>query len=107
MNIDEVDDLVTRFEIDMLPTVMFLRGSPEKSAMVGCIKGGGPNFIVEFPKMLQKCASEQELILLRNFQSNMPGKNIAIVLQNMSCSMQQIEKLAYQPLQDCSTYVTR
>jgi hypothetical protein len=102
-----VDDLVTRFEIDMMPTVMFLRGSPDKSALVGCIKGGGPNFLVEFPKMLNKCSTEQELILLRNFTNNTPGKNIATILQNLSCNTEQIEKLAFQPLLDCNPFVTR
>lgn len=107
VDIDEVDDLVTRFEIDMLPTVMFLRGSPEKSAIVGAIKGGGPDFLVEFPKMLNKVSSEQELILLRNFTNNTPGKNIGTILQNMSCSIEQIEKLAFQPLQDCDAFVNK
>jgi hypothetical protein len=107
VDIDEVDDLVTRFEIDMLPTVMFLRGAPEKSAMAGCIKGGGPDFLVEFPKMLNKVSTEQELILLRNFTNNTPGKNIGAILQNLSCNTQQIEKLAFQPLLDCNRFVTR
>ena len=102
-----MDELVTRFEIDMLPTVLFLRGSPEKSSMIGCIKGGGPDFLVEFPKMLSKCASEQEHILLKLFQTNTPGKNIVDILSNLSCNQDQIDKLAFQPLKDCNPFVTR
>lgn len=107
IDIDEVDDLVTRFEIDMMPTVLFLRGSPERSATTGCIKGGGPEFLVEFPKMLNKVSTEQELIMLKNFHANTPGKNISTILQNISCSSEQISKLALQPLLDCNPFVTR
>lgn len=107
VDIDEVDDLVTRFEIDLMPTVLFLRGSPERAAMAGCIKGGGPDFLVEFPKMLSKVSTEQELILLKNFHANTPGKNIGTILQNISCSQEQISKLALQPLLDCNPFVTR
>jgi hypothetical protein len=104
---DEVEELCERFDIELLPQVLFLRGGAEKSNVVATIKGGGPAFITEFPKMLTKVSNEQELQLLRNFQNNTPGKNIGAVLQNIACTKEHVQKLALQPLEDCAAFVTR
>jgi len=113
---DEVDDLISRFEIVSFPCVCFLRGSPNISSVIGRIEGGGPKFVTEFVKLFKQSSTEQELITLNNFHSNSfqysEDSNInsssmlnTTVIKNLSCDENELQCLTSHPLQKCRQYI--
>ena len=108
MDVDECDKLAAAFEIESLPTVKFIRGGCSPSNVVGEIKGGGAQFLMEFAGVLHKTATPQESTMLRRFLMNSPGENVDVVLRNMATTDAEMGILATQPLQSvCSIVVSR
>lgn len=106
IDIDEVDDLSERFKVDVYPTIIFLRGSPTMSGFVGGIKGT-TGFIGEFTKMLKTCSNEQEIIRLQKFRSPVSqAVDVLSIVQNLSCTEEQLSSLALDPLEECNSFVT-
>jgi len=120
---DEVDDLITRFEIESFPCVCFLRGSSNLSSVIGKINGGGPKFVIEFVKLFKQTSTEQELIALNNFHSNTfqyrddndssynnnnNNNNYSMitpVIKNLSCDEIELQSLTLLPLLKCQQYI--
>lgn len=114
---DEVDDLISRFEIESFPCVCFLRGSPNISSVIGRIEGGGPKFVTEFVKLFKQSSTEQELITLNNYHSNSfqysedsdsynnNSSMITPMIKNLSCDINELQCLTLHPLQKCQQYI--
>jgi thiol-disulfide isomerase/thioredoxin len=105
VDVDDCDDLAAAFKIETMPTVKFMRGGISPSNVVAEIQGGGPQFLVEFSKVLNSLSKPAELNLLRKFLMNSPGENIETVLQNMSTTENQVKTLATQPLAECNSFI--
>lgn len=106
VDVDECDKLAAEFQIDSFPTVKFLRGGCKPSNVVAEIKGGGPQFLTEFAKVLQAASTAAEGTLLRRFLMNSPGENVDVVLRNMATNDTEMKVLAFHPLKSVCDVVT-
>lgn len=98
--------MAAAFKIESMPTVKFIRGGVSPTNVIGEIQGGGPQFLVEFSKVLNGHSTPKELTLLRKFLMNAPGENVDTILRNMSTTEDEVQTLATNPLQHASAMVT-
>lgn len=82
-----------------------MRGGISPSNVIAEIQGGGPQFLVEFSKLINSLSKPAELNLLRKFLMNSPGENIETVLQNMATTESQVKTLATQPLAEFNSFI--
>lgn len=107
IDITECEDVVTRFDITTVPTVIFLRGGITPPYVNGGISGGGANFVAEFTKKIVELCTPDELEKLKRFHSNAPGDDLETALENLTSSKEQIDELSSQPLRDCGHFVSQ
>lgn len=105
---DDCDDLTERFKVESFPTIHFLRGGSSKEDIKGSIKGGGPQFIEEFMKLLTLHATDYEMQMLKKFHSKVfeDDSRTSDILSNLSINGEQLEILANQPLRAVDVFVT-
>jgi len=49
VDIDQVEDLANRFEVESVPYICFIRGGGTKDHVLDSVKGFGPKFLAESP----------------------------------------------------------
>eukprot|EP01038_Epipyxis_sp_PR26KG_P004031 gene4031-5768_t len=107
VDVDECDDLAAKFQIESMPTIIFLRGGYSPHFVLATLKPAGVQFMDEFSKLLSKHLTSAEVISLEKFHSNAPGENVRDIMKNITANLEQIDVLATQPLLDCYGFIKK
>ena len=134
VDVEECEELAQRFQIQSMPTTVFLRCCADEEAtgsctaggctsascgsigavkIVGMIKGGGPTYLDQFAATLQKVFSEEELLEFKRYNDKDDGDSIENTDSDMAKTHAllvtpagDLQTLAQQPLADCNTFFT-
>ena len=104
---DENEELVTRFNVILIPTTLFVRGGASAHHIVAEIKGGGSDFINKFYSIFSTNATAEEIDRVERYRNGtvLEGK-LEDYLENIALSKQAMDILAEKPLHECMSFVT-
>ncbi len=113
--------MVAQFGIASLPTVIFFRlmdttainhvGDRSRPSTgiqeIGRIVGGGPQFLTEFAKLLERNSTTRERDTLRRFREMCPADAAEVenTLNNIASSVDDVVALCSRPLRSCASFV--
>jgi thioredoxin-like negative regulator of GroEL len=101
VDIDVCDEVASKFRIDSVPNITFLRDGEIRAQ----IKGAAPDFSEQFTRNLGTALTKQEQNIILKFNSNSPGNNIVGILRNMETTDEEVRILATHPLRNCREFI--
>lgn len=111
IDVDICDDLAARFKIESMPTILFIKceKSSDSVTVLGIIKGGGPEMLNQFSKLLSQFSSVSDLEALRKFHEGISddGEANKEIIENLAIKSEDVDIFACQPLDPCSRFISK